>query len=45
MVCSVATNPPFDFETNYITVENFNRGINVNMLCCYYCNLRAAQRM
>lgn len=45
MVYSVATNPPFDFETNSMTVENFNRGINVNMLGCYYCNLHAAQCM
>jgi NAD(P)-dependent dehydrogenase (short-subunit alcohol dehydrogenase family) len=45
MVYSVATNPPFDFETNSMTVENFNRGINVNMLGCYHCNLFAAQCM
>jgi NAD(P)-dependent dehydrogenase (short-subunit alcohol dehydrogenase family) len=45
MVYSVATNPPFDLETNSMTVENFNRGINVNMLGCYYCNLFAAQCM
>lgn len=45
MVYSVATNPPFDFETNSMTLENFNRGINVNMLGCYYCNLFAAQCM
>lgn len=45
MVYSVATNPPFDIETNSMTVENFNRGINVNMLGCYYCNLYAAQCM
>src|SRR5690606_36033626 len=42
MVYSVATNPPFDSETNSMTVENFNYGINVNMLGCYYCNLFAA---
>ncbi|KUH70793.1 oxidoreductase [Mycolicibacterium novocastrense] len=45
MVYSVATNPPFDFETNSMTVENFNHGINVNMLGCYHCNLFAAQCM
>jgi NAD(P)-dependent dehydrogenase (short-subunit alcohol dehydrogenase family) len=45
MVYSVATNPPFDFESNSMTVENFNYGINVNMLGCYYCNLFAAQCM
>lgn len=45
MVYSVATNPPFDFETNSMTVENFNRGINVNMLGCFHCNLYAAQCM
>lgn len=45
MVYSVATNPPFDFETNSMTPENFNRGINVNMLGCYHCNLFAAQCM
>ncbi|EID09254.1 SDR family NAD(P)-dependent oxidoreductase [Mycolicibacterium phlei] len=45
MVYSVATNPPFDFETNSMTTENFNYGINVNMLGCYYCNLYAAQCM
>ncbi|WP_349270393.1 oxidoreductase [Mycolicibacterium parafortuitum] len=45
MVYSVATNPPFDFEANSMTVENFNRGINVNMLGCYHCNLFAAQCM
>lgn len=45
MVYSVATNPPFDFETNSMTVENFNRGINVNMLGCYHCNLYAAEAM
>ncbi|MGV0838336.1 SDR family NAD(P)-dependent oxidoreductase [Mycolicibacterium thermoresistibile] len=45
MVYSVATNPPFDFETNSMTVENFNHGVNVNMLGCFYCNLFAAQCM
>ncbi|BBZ36481.1 SDR family NAD(P)-dependent oxidoreductase [Mycolicibacterium confluentis] len=45
MVYSVATNPPFDFETNSMTVENFNYGLNVNMLGCYHCNLFAAQCM
>lgn len=45
MVYSVATNPPFDFESNSMTVEDFNHGINVNMLGCYYCNLFAAQCM
>ncbi|KUI22172.1 oxidoreductase [Mycobacterium sp. GA-1285] len=45
MVYSVATNPPFDFDSNSMTVENFNYGINVNMLGCYHCNLFAAQCM
>ncbi|MDX1882537.1 SDR family NAD(P)-dependent oxidoreductase [Mycolicibacterium sp. 120270] len=45
MVYSVATNPPFDFESNSMTIENFNYGINVNMLGCYHCNLFAAQCM
>ncbi len=45
MVYSVATNPPFDFESNSMTIENFNYGINVNMLGCYYCTLYAAQCM
>lgn len=45
MVYSVATNPPFDRETNTMTVENFDYGINVNMLGCYHCNLFAAQCM
>lgn len=45
MVYSVATNPPFDLESNSMTVEDFNYGINVNMLGCYYCNLVAAQYM
>ncbi|OBB75850.1 SDR family NAD(P)-dependent oxidoreductase [Mycobacterium sp. 852014-52144_SCH5372336] len=45
MVYSAATNPPFDFDSNSMTVENFNYGINVNMLGCYHCNLFAAQCM
>ena len=45
MVYSVATNPPFDRESNSMSVENFNRGINVNMLGCFHCNLFAAQCM
>lgn len=45
MVYSVAVNPPFDLESNSMTVENFNYGINVNMLGCYHCNLFAAQCM
>lgn len=45
MVYSVAVNPPFDFESNSMSVENFNYGINVNMLGCYRCNLFAAQCM
>lgn len=45
MVYSVATNPPFDRESNTMSVENFNRGINVNMLGCFHCNLFAAQCM
>lgn len=45
MVYSSAVNPPFDFETNSMTTENFNRGINVNMLGAYHCNLFAAQCM
>lgn len=45
MVYSVAVNPPFDFESNSMSVENFNYGINVNMLGCYHCNLFAAQCM
>lgn len=45
MVYSVATNPPFDFDSNSMTVENFNYGVDVNMLGCYYCNLFAAQCM
>lgn len=45
MVYSVATNPPVNFDSNSMTVENFNYGINVNMLGCYHCNLFAAQRM
>ncbi|PRC47560.1 oxidoreductase, partial [Mycobacterium sp. ITM-2017-0098] len=31
MVYSVATNPPFDIESNSMAVEDFNYGINVNM--------------
>jgi NAD(P)-dependent dehydrogenase (short-subunit alcohol dehydrogenase family) len=45
MVYSVATNPPFDIDSNAMTVEDFNYGVNVNMLGCYYCNLFAAQCM
>jgi NAD(P)-dependent dehydrogenase (short-subunit alcohol dehydrogenase family) len=45
MVYSVAINPPFDRETNSMTVEDFDYGINVNMLGCYYCNLFAAECM
>lgn len=45
MVYSVATNPPFDRESNTMSVENFNTGINVNMLGCFHCNLFAAQCM
>lgn len=45
MVYSVATNPPFDREANEMTVENFNHGIDVNMLGGYYCNLFAARCM
>ncbi|MGE2836798.1 SDR family NAD(P)-dependent oxidoreductase [Mycobacterium sp. SMC-4] len=45
MVYSVAINPPFDLETNSMTVEAFNHGINVNMLGCFHCNLFAAQCM
>jgi NAD(P)-dependent dehydrogenase (short-subunit alcohol dehydrogenase family) len=45
MVYSVAVNPPFDLESNSMTVENFNYGVNVNMLGCYHCNLFAAQCM
>ncbi|OMC31242.1 oxidoreductase [Mycobacterium sp. GA-1841] len=45
MVYSVAINPPFDRVNNAMTVEDFNHGINVNMLGCYYCNLFAAQCM
>lgn len=45
MVYSVATNPPFDRESNAMSVENFNKGINVNMLGCFHCNLFAAQCM
>ncbi|MCV7316277.1 SDR family oxidoreductase [Mycolicibacillus parakoreensis] len=45
MVYSVAINPPFDRESNAMTVENFDHGINVNMLGCYHCNLFASQCM
>ncbi|WP_304113417.1 SDR family NAD(P)-dependent oxidoreductase [Mycolicibacterium bacteremicum] len=45
MVYSAAVNPPFDFQTNSMTTENFNRGINVNMLGAYHCNLYAAECM
>lgn len=45
MVYSVAINPPFDPLANTMTTENFNYGINVNMLGCYHCNLFAAQCM
>ena len=45
MVYSVATNPPFDRESNSMTIEDFNYGIDVNMLGCYHCNLFAAQCM
>lgn len=45
MVYSVAINPPFDQVNNSMSVENFNHGLNVNMLGCYYCNLFAAQCM
>ncbi|MUL66418.1 oxidoreductase [Mycobacterium sp. CBMA 234] len=45
MVYSVAINPPFDRVNNAMTTEDFNLGINVNMLGCYYCNLFAAQCM
>ncbi|MFB1293906.1 SDR family NAD(P)-dependent oxidoreductase [Mycobacterium sp. pW049] len=45
MVYSVAVNPPFDPVANSMTTEDFNYGIDVNMLGCYYCNLFAAQCM
>ena len=45
MVYSVAVNPPFDRLNNSMATEDFNHGINVNMLGCYYCNLFAAQCM
>ncbi|WP_460357915.1 SDR family NAD(P)-dependent oxidoreductase [Mycobacterium sp. ZZG] len=45
MVYSVAINPPFEREANSMTTEDFNHGINVNVLGCYYCNLYAAQCM
>jgi NAD(P)-dependent dehydrogenase (short-subunit alcohol dehydrogenase family) len=45
MVYSVAINPPFDRLNNTMTTADFDRGINVNMLGCYYCNLFAAAAM
>ena len=45
MVYSVAINPPFDRERNEMSLENFNKGIDVNMLGCFYCNPFAAQCM
>ena len=45
MVYSVAINPPFDRESNSMTTEDFNYGIDVNVLGCFYCNLHAAQAM
>jgi NAD(P)-dependent dehydrogenase (short-subunit alcohol dehydrogenase family) len=45
MVYSVAINPPFDRESNSMAIEDFNHGINVNMLGCYYCNLFSAECM
>jgi len=45
MVYSVAVNPPFDRDANTMTVEDFDYGVNVNMLGCYHCNLLAAQYM
>lgn len=45
MVYSVAINPPFDRLNNSMSTANFDHGINVNMLGCYYCNLYAAQAM
>ena len=45
MVYSVAINPPFDRERNEMSLENFNKGIDVNMLGCFYCNSFAAQCM
>lgn len=45
MVYSVAINPPFDRAANSMTTEDFNYGIDVNLLGCYYCNLFGAQSM
>lgn len=45
MVYSVAINPPFDRLNNSMAAADFDHGINVNMLGCYYCNLFAAQAM
>lgn len=45
MVYSVAINPPFDRLNNSMTTADFDRGINVNVLGCYHCNLFAAQAM
>lgn len=45
MVYSVAINPPFDRATNSMAREDFNYGINVNMLGCFHCNLFAARCM
>lgn len=45
MVYSVAINPPFDRLNNAMTTADFDRGINVNMLGCYHCNLFAAEAM
>ncbi|KMO75465.1 SDR family NAD(P)-dependent oxidoreductase [Mycolicibacterium chlorophenolicum] len=45
MVYSVAINPPFDIATNTMARSEFHRGIDVNLLGCYYCNLHGAQAM
>lgn len=45
MVYSVAINPPFDRVANSMATTDFDHGINVNLLGCYYCNLFAAQAM
>lgn len=45
MVYSVAINPPFDRLNNSMATADFDHGINVNVLGCYYCNLFAAQAM
>ena len=45
MVYSVAINPPFDRLNNAMATADFDHGINVNVLGCYYCNLFAAQAM